>query len=211
MLEKSLGVPLFDRLAEGVSLTVYGETMLRRAENVLVETSELEREIQLLKGLGAGRFSVAMGIYSAEVCGNRAMAELLRDHPQLRCHIAVTDWPTVANLILSRRADIGFAEVSEARKDERLQIESTGQHEVVFFCRRGTPCSVSAACRNPISEPFLWRRSVCRPASRTCFQESPLSMRKPGPWFPHWNWTTWIRCGPLWRQVTLSAWLRRCK
>ena len=139
MLEKSLGVPLFDRQADGVSLTVYGEAMLRRAENIFVETSELQREVELLKGLGSGRLWVAMGIYSADVCGNRAMAELLRDHPQLRCHIAVTDWPTVANLVLSRRADIGFAEVSEARKDERLRVESTGQHEVVFFCRSGHP------------------------------------------------------------------------
>ena len=139
MLEKSLGVPLFNRHTDGVSPTVYGETLLRRAERVLVETSELQREIQLLRGLEAGKLWVAMGIYSADVCGNRAIAELLRHHPQIRCHIAVTDWPTVTNLVLSRRADIGFAEISEARKDERLQVESTGQHEVVLFCRRGHP------------------------------------------------------------------------
>jgi DNA-binding transcriptional LysR family regulator len=139
MLEKSLGVSLFDRQADGVSPTVYGEALLRRAKNVFAETSELEREIQLLRGLGAGRLSVAMGIYSADVSGNRAMAELLREHPRLRCHIAVSDWPTVANLVLSRRADIGFAEISEARRDERLQVESTGQHEVVLFCRLGHP------------------------------------------------------------------------
>lgn len=139
MLEKSLGVPLFDRHTDGVSLTVFGETLLRRAENVFFETSEMEREIELLKGLGLGTLAVAMGIYSADVSGNRALADLLRQHPQLRCHISVTDWPTVLDLVLSQRADIGFSEISEARKDERLQVEPTGQHHVMLFARPGHP------------------------------------------------------------------------
>ena len=138
-LEKTMGVPLFDRHADGVSRTVFGETLLQRAKNVFVEMSELEREIQLLQGLEAGRLRVAMGIYGADICGNRAMAELLRHHHQLRCHIRVTDWPNVIELVSSRRADIGFAEISEARHDERLQVEPTGQHHVMLFARAGHP------------------------------------------------------------------------
>lgn len=139
MLEKTLGVPLFDRQADGVSLTVFGETLLQRAENVFIEISELEREIQHLQGLEAGRLWVAMGIYAADICGNRAMAELLRHHAQLRCHIRVTDWPSVIDQVLSRRADIGLAEISEARSDQRLEVESTGRHHVMLFARASHP------------------------------------------------------------------------
>ena len=138
-LEDALGVLLFDRQASAVTPTLYGETLLRRADAILGDTNELEREIALLKGLEAGSFAVAMGAYAAELSGGRAVGELTRGHPNLRCQVRLCTWRDVADLVSTRRVDLAIAEISTLRAVERLQIESIGTHQMVVYCRRGHP------------------------------------------------------------------------
>lgn len=64
-LELDLGVPLFDRNTTTAAPTRYGEAFLRRAEAIVADTAELEREISLMRGLDVGSFSVALGMYPA--------------------------------------------------------------------------------------------------------------------------------------------------
>lgn len=138
-LEDALGVLLFDRRGSEVMPTLYGETLLRRADAILGDTNELEREIALLKGLEAGSFAVAMGAYAAELSGGRAVGELTRQHPNLRCQVRLGTWRDVADLVSSRRVDLAIAEISILRGVERLQVESIGTHQMVFYCRREHP------------------------------------------------------------------------
>jgi DNA-binding transcriptional LysR family regulator len=138
-LEDALGVLLFDRQGSAVMPTLYGETLLRRADAILGDTNELEREIALLKGLEAGSFAVAMGAYAAELSGGRAVGELTRQHPNLRCQVRLGTWRDVADLVSSRRVDLAIAEISILRGVERLQVESIGTHQMVFYCRREHP------------------------------------------------------------------------
>lgn len=69
-LEHSLGVSLFDRHGAQIKPTVYGEALLRRAERMLEQSDELERDIQLLEGLKAGGLAVGMGGFAAELSGS---------------------------------------------------------------------------------------------------------------------------------------------
>ncbi len=45
----------------------------------------------------------------------------------------------MADQVVQRAVDLGFAEMSTRRDVERLQIEPIGQHQMVFYCRRGHP------------------------------------------------------------------------
>ncbi len=138
-LEEGLGVTLFDRAA-AVTPTLYGEALQRRAEAILAEADELEREIRLLQGIESGSFSVAMGAYAAEMSGKQSLAELARQHPRLRCRARLRSWRDVLELVLSRSVDIGIAEISTLRSpSDRLMVEPIGQHRMVFYCRRGHP------------------------------------------------------------------------
>lgn len=136
-LEEGLGVPLFDRQTTRVTPTLYGEALLKRAESILAETDELEREIELLQGLEAGGLAVAMGAYAAELSGSQAMGKLIRRHPQVRCRLTLSSWREVADRVLARSVDLGVAESSELTTVEHLRIEPIGQHEMVFYCRCG--------------------------------------------------------------------------
>ena len=138
-LEASLGVLLFERHGAHVRPTLYGEALLRRAEKILEQSDELERDISLLQGLEAGGLAVAMGAFAAELSGSRAIGELLRLHPAIRCQIRLTSWREVTNLVATRVVDVGLAEISTVIGSTELRVEPVGQHEMVLYCRQGHP------------------------------------------------------------------------
>lgn len=140
-LEASLGVKLFDRSAKGTQPTLFGDAMLKRAKEIVSEASELERELQLLQGLDIGSLVVVMAVVPAELSASRALGRLSRSNPGLNYQAKLSDWSGVASLVLSREADIGIGEVSVAENDEYLDVEIVGEHEIVFFHRKGHPLS----------------------------------------------------------------------
>jgi len=138
-LEEYLGVKLFHRHPTGVSATVYGKILQKYSQQIVTSTSEFEREIRIIQGLGIGELSVALGPYPAELTGHRAVGRLISEYPELRCKVMVSDWLEVERLVFTRRADLGLAELSVASKNEYLEVEPIGKHRFVLFCRSGHP------------------------------------------------------------------------
>ena len=138
-LENSLGVILFDRQTTGIKPTIYGEALLKRAGTMLLEADEIVRETRLLKEFNIGSLSMAMGFYAAELSGSKAIAEMVRLHPELRFQIEVGDWCDVEKMVLDRLVDIGFAGTYHIKGSTPLQIEPVAEHDFVFYCRSGHP------------------------------------------------------------------------
>lgn len=138
-LEESLGVPLFDRLATEVTLTRYGEAFAPRAEALLVDAADLEREISLMTGMNSGRFSVAMGEYASGLSGMSAVGQLLAAHPGLQVRVELRGWREIERMVRSRQVDIGFGEISHLEDVPDLRVESVAHHQLVAFCRPGHP------------------------------------------------------------------------
>lgn len=138
-LEESLGVLLFDRQTSEISPTAFGKALLSRAEIILTEAAELEREMVLLQGLDVGRLDVAMGLYAAELSGDRALAELLAEHPRLKIRALLRHWSDLERHVLTRAVDLAFGEISHLATSSDLLLEPVGRHELLFFCRPGHP------------------------------------------------------------------------
>jgi len=138
-LETSLGVKLFNRQTSGVKPTIYGEALLRRADTMLVEAHEIERETRLLNKFDIGTVSLVRGFYVADISGCKAIAKMIRLHPELRCEIALKDWRDVEAMVLDRRVDISFAGINLIEENKQLRVVPVGQQEFVCFCRSGHP------------------------------------------------------------------------
>lgn len=138
-LEDALGVVLFDRRSDGVEPTAFGEALLRGAGHVLLAHQDLLRELKLMAGLEQGTLSVAAGVFPSDVLIPDVAAALAARHPDLNWRLRQASWNEVAEQVLSRIADLGVAEVSEATRDPRLAIEPLARHSVYFFCRVGHP------------------------------------------------------------------------
>lgn len=136
-LEDSLGVVLFDRHSAEITPTAYGEALLERAGTILAEAKELEREMVLLQGLDLGRLSLGMGLFSAELSGDPALADLLTAHPKLKISVRLRYWTELENAVERREVDLAFGEVGHLRNSPGLLVEPVGRHELLFFCRPG--------------------------------------------------------------------------
>jgi DNA-binding transcriptional LysR family regulator len=163
-LEESLGVPLFDRLPAGVEPTAFGEQFLRRAAAVLLAHDDLVRDMRLMAGLEEGWLRVSAGPYPGDLLVPGVAAALAARHPGLVFRLRHGSWREVTAHVLAREADLGLAEISEARADERLQTESVGRHRLVVHCRAGHPlCAVpEVAFDHVASYPWVGTRVPAR-------------------------------------------------
>jgi DNA-binding transcriptional LysR family regulator len=155
-LEDTLGVVLFDRRSDGVEPTAFGELLLERARAVLLAQDDLLRDLRLMAGLDQGTLRVAAGLFPSDVLIPEVAAVLAKTYPNLNWRLRQGSWDEVADQVLTRTADLGVAEISEASLDSRLVTEPLAPHAVYFFCRAGHPlCKGAAISLSDIAE-FPW-------------------------------------------------------
>jgi DNA-binding transcriptional LysR family regulator len=138
-LERSLGVPLFDRTRKGVIPTAFGRVLLEQGDAVLKSEANLRREIQLLAGLEGGSLAIGAGPYPSETSVARAVARVASAHPRLRIRCTTADPDQVVLDALAERIDVGIAGVTGLEKDARLVVETLPPLRVFLACRPGHP------------------------------------------------------------------------
>lgn len=79
-LEEELGVPLFERSGRGISLNDYGRAFYDRAEIILRELNEGERQLKGMRDQYIGRISIAT---CAARQINPLMTQYIADHPDV--------------------------------------------------------------------------------------------------------------------------------
>jgi DNA-binding transcriptional LysR family regulator len=139
-LEELYGVRLFDR-GRGVKAipTEIGEVFLRRARQILLENSDLEHDILLLKEPGVGSLNLAFGPFPIQISGMSAIGRLLSRYSGLQIKLSIRQYRQVMGMVLDRQADIGIAELGQVSGYTELVTESLGHHLAGFFCRPGHP------------------------------------------------------------------------
>jgi DNA-binding transcriptional LysR family regulator len=87
-LEDETGVVLFDRKARGVTLTVYGRTLLRHARVLQASLKETREEIAALRAGMAGRIRVGAGPSWERMVLPEAIGRLTPAQPGVQIHVA---------------------------------------------------------------------------------------------------------------------------
>lgn len=80
-LEKSVGVPLFERKGKRIRLNQFGKTFLKRVNRSFLELEEGQREITELSGLERG--SITVGATTSRLLPS-LLSEYLTNHPQVK-------------------------------------------------------------------------------------------------------------------------------
>lgn len=138
-LETELGVALVDRKGGSITLTIFGELVMRQSKGLFTAEDDLRREIKLLVDHDIGSLKVALGPYPSITSGYSSVSRLLAKHPKIHATVHVAGWRDVAQQVLSRTVDLGIAEISELRDCEQFTTELLGQHQARVFCRPGHP------------------------------------------------------------------------
>jgi len=138
-LEAELGVTLLDRKRGAVTLTAFGELVVRRGKALLSAEEDMLHEITLLAGLEIGSFRVALGPYPSIISGYPALARLLAQRPKISIAVHVAGWRDVVRQVIAREVDLGLAELGGLPADDQFETTLVGQHRGHFFCRPGHP------------------------------------------------------------------------
>jgi DNA-binding transcriptional LysR family regulator len=144
-LEAALGEKLFDRTRQGVEPTSFGQMLLARAQPLVDDATELERDFRLLRGLQIGELRVGAGAYAADLSVGPAIGRLLARHPQLRVELATADLRTLVAELLQRKLDLAVIELSLVEGETAIATEALPEHAALFYCRSGHPLAQHAA------------------------------------------------------------------
>jgi DNA-binding transcriptional LysR family regulator len=122
-LEQHLDVPLFDRFAAGVTLTVYGEALLPFAERIDIEGARARDELNRLRSGAAG----ALRIGSAPSFGiaflPAVFARLTAENPALRIEMLEGVAQVLEPALLNRKVDVVISsDLIENEDVQRLDL-----------------------------------------------------------------------------------------
>ena len=107
--EAEIGMPLFERLPEGMKLTQAGEVFARHAIAVLQDEQRLASEFDALRGLRRGQIAVV----SAESLNTsilpRLIARMEKKHPGIEMRVRVAGSNEIPQALIAGDADLGLA------------------------------------------------------------------------------------------------------
>jgi DNA-binding transcriptional LysR family regulator len=138
-LEAALGVTLFDRRRGGVEPTAFGRLVLDHAAGLDMGSRELERELQLARGLEIGELVVGVGPYGGAALVGPVVARLNQRHPRLRIRVVVAPWTELPARARSREVDVVVSELSEISEQADFESRALSFHRLFVVCRAGHP------------------------------------------------------------------------
>lgn len=107
-IEEELGVPLFERLPQGLKVTAAGELVLHRIRRWQQEMDLLTAQIEDLKGLRRGHVTMAI-VEGAVEWATTVLAEFHQMYPGISYEVKVHGADQAVRLVLENAVDIGLA------------------------------------------------------------------------------------------------------
>lgn len=167
-LEEELGAPLFDRTGHRAQITPFGRSLVHRAQRLLFEANELQREMTLLRSGDFGCITIGISPTPASVCLRPCLSALANAHPRLQMTAAVGRTPEIIEDLRAEKYDLAIVDVSAVDDPDGLDIEPLLPLSGGFLCRRDHPLlalkritigslrQYPIAC-SPVSRPFAKR------------------------------------------------------
>jgi DNA-binding transcriptional LysR family regulator len=106
-LERAAGMPLVERVGRQMALTEAGGELLRHAQAVLRSLQDAEDVLASLRGLKAGRVSIAV-VSTAKYFAPKFLALFSREHPDVELKLAVNNREAVVQLLLDNEVDLAL-------------------------------------------------------------------------------------------------------
>lgn len=177
-LEHTLGVPLFDRTAQGVTPTAHGESFIRRAAAIFGELRLAVEDIQIISRgsrgtlrVGTGGGGWGLGILPM------ALTKLLDPHPDVFVSIREADEDVLIELLKARELDLFFSRLAPLPADPELAYQPLYEDSMCVFARRSHPL---AARKRVTWKELANERWVAPPPGALSFDHTQRTLHKGG-------------------------------
>ena len=130
-LEDDLGVRLFDRTANRVSLTPQGSLLLGYAKKIATLVSQAEQELGGQDGKVSGELSLGVSTTIAQYVLPRLLVAFLDEHPRVQFSLHSGNTGEIVQLLLDDKLSIGLIE--GPARDRGIRTEPFMQDELVLI------------------------------------------------------------------------------
>ena len=152
-LEEELGGPLIDRSAPSLTLTDRGRQLFLRAERLLEELDDLEREVASGGGRPRGRVTIAAGLAIIENIMPPIFGAFHARHPLVRLTLLNRPGEGIYRAIVDGRAELGVGWL--LRGKARIASETIGSLRFFIAARKGPKGSPSPSAKKLLAGPLL--------------------------------------------------------
>jgi len=184
-LESALGVRLFDRHAQGVELTIYGQTLVQRSVGAFDELRQGVRDIEFLSQAASGDIRIGCGPATCAVLMCQLIREFNRAYPNVVIHLSETPPPRrELDELRDRKYDVIFAHwVASLPQDvigDDLEVTPLFDDPLVLACNSDSKWAAGQSVE--LAELANERWIISRPPGRAymslahAFQSEGLAM-----------------------------------
>ncbi|MEJ1158193.1 LysR family transcriptional regulator [Prosthecomicrobium sp. N25] len=157
-LEEAAGLPLVERLADGLRLTEAGREVLATVERIELALADCTRALEALRSAGRGVVSVGV-ISTAKYYAPRALADFLKAHPGLELKLTIGNRGEIIAALKEGAVDVAIM----GRPPDELEVELSeiGPHPHVVIAPPDHPLAAARdlAPEALADETFLLRES----------------------------------------------------
>jgi DNA-binding transcriptional LysR family regulator len=138
-LEDELKAQLFDRGARRARLTVFGELVADRARRIRVETMQLQRDIELLRGGEEGQLNVGFAPGPAALLLAPFLTYMAQHHSRIKVRTELSSTTALLENLRAENIDAIVGDGYILRSEDDVDIEPLGDLEAGLVCRVGHP------------------------------------------------------------------------
>ena len=158
-LEKDLGIPLFERGPQGVTLTSDGTRALKEAAVLVKAEAAFRGKIDSLRNASSETLRIAVGAFISQSWAASAVTAMKAADPGIAISLRELDWWKLSDAVHSGEFDLAMGELSEANKNPDLVKEPFPEREGSFIVR----ASHALAGRNQVTLEDIARFPLAGP------------------------------------------------
>lgn len=153
-LEDDLGARLIDRAGKRNELTPLGQTVVARAQRMVLDAAELQRSAELFKQGNIGAIRIGLGSGPSAMLMAPFLQYMAQHHPGVEVSISPGATELQLSQLRQRDFDALVVEVRRVPPAPDLAIEHLSEMRAGFVCRSGHPLLQSG---EPVSFEALLR------------------------------------------------------
>lgn len=159
-LEASLGVSLFVRHAQGVSLTSEGRILLGYAQNIIRTIAAAESALTKVENLKVGKLAIGITPTAASFLLSDWLGEFRDRFPSIKVSAQTNITPVLEQALLEKQIDIAFVE-GEVRNVSHLQVVELLKTQIMVAVSVTHPWTgrPSISIRELAEAPYLSRQA----------------------------------------------------
>ena len=154
-LEHELGAVLFDRSAQGMTLTPIGRAFLRRSAAVQLELERARDEVLQLRGEAAGKVSIGLSTAPHVSLLPRVLEPFRRSFPDVRLDLREGLFPALESDIRDGLMDFYVGPLAEDRLSGEFVSEKLYDNRRLVFSRRGHPLASAGSLRDLVDTKWV--------------------------------------------------------